>query len=146
MTRPFVVEMAAVAGVGIKVARARAKAEPAAVMIVLRLIETEQRPFTRGIGDVEIPRRDRQLCDVAHPIAESSAGRGVVDVESAVGRIVRIERHAEQSLFVPLVVISPETSRYGIAFTVVDGILMILIFPVCSTTKSRPVSPGGEQR
>src|SRR2546423_14668266 len=39
--------------------------------------------------------------------------------------------------------ISAETSRYGVAFTVREGSLMILICPDCCTTKSRVVSPGG---
>jgi hypothetical protein len=60
MTGSLVVEMAAVAGMDVEVSVVTgtgAKAEPAAVMISLWLIETEQRPLARRIGDIWV-RRD----------------------------------------------------------------------------------------
>src|SRR2546426_822853 len=64
----------------------------------LRLIDNEERRLAPSIGNVGI-RRDSKLRDVAYDRLASDWRCGVRDIESAVDRIVRIERHTEQPWF-----------------------------------------------
>ena len=79
------------------VARAWAEADPAAVVIGLRLVKGEDGSFARCIGDIRIGR-DVEARDVSHALAPKAAGRDVVNVKAAVGRVVPIEGQPKKAL------------------------------------------------
>ena len=102
MARAAVVAIATIAGRNVEVVivpRARAEAEPAAVMILRRLIEREHNDFAVRISDIGIAR-DVETGDMADAVTKRAAGCGVVDVKAAVGRVVRIKGEPEQTLLV----------------------------------------------
>src|SRR2546430_4550415 len=80
------------------VAWARAKADPVKIMIVPWLIGSDHRDFSRWIGEVGIcadsKPRDVGYAHVPHPAILA----GPTDIEMAVDRVVRIERHAKNSV------------------------------------------------
>ncbi len=112
-------------------------------MIVERLIDSDHCHFGRWIGEVGICCANRKPCDVQNTaVVNSAVVRRITNVEVTVGRVVRIKCHPENSAALALSEFEG-ISRNGIALTVRDGRLMILISPCCSATKSQPVSLGG---
>ena len=101
MTRSLVVRVSTIAGCDVKIsliADTRAEANPAAVVIGLRLIEGEQRSLTGGIRDIRIGGNAEER-DMRHALAKGATGRDVVHIKASAGGIVRIERQTEQSFF-----------------------------------------------
>ena len=86
VARSLIVGVSAIPGRDIKialVADARAEADPAAIMIGLRLIEGEQGPLAcasamSGIG------RNAEERDVTHPLTKRAAGCDVINIEATV--------------------------------------------------------------
>ena len=98
MTSVVVALTAAITAADIQVAFVaceRAKAKVIHFMSGLRLRDSEERRLAFWIGNVGI-RRDFKLCDVVYARLVPDWRCGVGDIESAVHRIVRIERHGEQ--------------------------------------------------
>src|SRR6266567_453489 len=101
MTSVVVAFTAAVSAADIQVAcvaSALAKAKPIHIMSDLRLIDSEERRLAPSIGNVGV-RRDNKLRDVVYDRLVSDWRCGVGDIESAVDRIVRIERQSVQPWF-----------------------------------------------
>src|SRR5437773_4889752 len=78
------------------VALALAEAKPIRIMSNLRLIDKEERRLAPWVGDVGV-RRDNKRRDVVYDVSGWTCGVG--DIESAVDRIVRIERQSVQPWF-----------------------------------------------
>src|SRR4029077_8245682 len=81
VARSLVIGVSAVAARDIEialVADSRAEADPATVMIVLRLVEGEQGAFARAVSDVGIGR-DAEECDVTDPLPKRAARPDVIN-------------------------------------------------------------------
>ena len=140
VARSLVVGVSAVAGRDVEialVAGARAEADPAAVVIGLRLIKSEQGPSrSRDQRYPDRRRRERARCDVT-PWPNAPPGRDVVDIEAAVRRVVRIKSQAEQSFLAGRARPRREIEKRRWLSRSRVARSMMRIWPPCSTTKSR---------
>src|SRR5678816_829353 len=101
MTRTHVAKHTTIATANVKiafVAGAPAETHPVHLMLLLRMIDNNQRRFAPWVGHVRVSG-DKKFRNMAYARAKRSAGRGVGHVKASVACIRRIERQAQQSLF-----------------------------------------------
>lgn len=92
----LVVGVAAVAGGDVEVV-VLAETKPAAVVVGLGLVDLEDGLGGGGAGGGEIGCG--VLNDFGEALAESAAGRRVIEIEFAVDGVIGVEGHAEEALF-----------------------------------------------
>src|SRR4051794_36114178 len=98
MAAALVVAATAVPRRDVKIAgivRPRTEADPTAVMVAVKLVETEQHALDQA--RLSFFPDDGELRDVGNTGVESAAGGDVIQIERAVRGVVRIKGKAEQS-------------------------------------------------